>query len=294
MKRIILLAGPTASGKSAAALNMAQEIGGEIVNSDSMQIYAELRVLTARPSAGEEAQYPHHLYGTRKGNQPCSAEDWRKMAMTVIEDIWHRGAIPIVAGGTGLYFKCLTQGLSPIADIDPQVRQEVRDMVSAQGAPEGHKRLAELDPAMALRLDKGDSQRLSRALEVILSTGKSLALWQSLPPTGGLDGREDIDMEKNVILRDRAELYARCDKRFRFMIEEGEAIEEVRALQILGYGSDLPVMKSLGVPQIARYLAQEISLEEAINLSQMATRQFAKRQMTWFRNQCADWNPLIL
>jgi len=126
MKRIILLAGPTASGKSALALDLAREAGGEIVNSDSMQIYAELRELTARPGPEEEAQCPHHLYGFRKGNAPCSAEDWRKMAMAVIEEIWQRGAVPIVVGGTGLYFKCLIQGLSPMADIDPDIRRTDR------------------------------------------------------------------------------------------------------------------------------------------------------------------------
>ena len=294
MKKIILLAGPTASGKSATALAWARDYGGEIVNSDSMQVYTELSDLTARPSGQEVAQCPHHLYGILKGDDPCSADRWRDMAMMVIEDIWQRGGVPIVVGGTGLYFKSLTEGLSPVPEIDPAIRQEIRQTVTSETAPEAHARLRQLDPEMADRLSPGDTQRISRALEVILSTGKSLKLWQDIPPTGGLCARDDVVIERNVITMERTKLYERCERRFRIMIEDGNAIEEVRALLSLNYSSILPVMKSLGVPQIARYLSEEISQEEMISLSQIATRQFAKRQMTWFRNQCGDWNQLKL
>ncbi|PCI45471.1 MAG: tRNA (adenosine(37)-N6)-dimethylallyltransferase MiaA [Alphaproteobacteria bacterium] len=294
MKKIILLAGPTASGKSATALGWAEKYGGEIVNSDSMQVYAELECLTARPSAEEMAQCPHHLYAVLKGDDPCSADRWRDMAIMVIEDIWQRGAIPIVVGGTGLYFKSLTEGLSPVPEIDLDIRREIRETVTSETAPEAHVRLSELDPHMAQKLSPGDSQRISRALEVILSTGKSLKYWQDIPPTGGLDGRDDVMIHKNALIMDRTELYERCNSRFRLMIEQGKAIAEVRALRALNYSPTLPVMKSLGVPQIIRYLTEEITLEEAISLSQTATRQFAKRQMTWFRNQCGSWNHLKL
>ncbi|PCJ31091.1 MAG: tRNA (adenosine(37)-N6)-dimethylallyltransferase MiaA [Alphaproteobacteria bacterium] len=294
MKKIILLAGPTASGKSAMALNWAKDYGGEIVNADSMQVYGELSHLTARPTAEEEALCPHHLYGTLKGDTPCSAELWRDMARAVIEDIWQRGAVPIVVGGTGLYFKSLIQGLSAVPEIDPEIRQEIRASVAGDGAAAGHERLKQVDPVMADILPPGDTQRVCRALEVMLSTGKSLKYWQDIPPTGGLDTCDDVTIEQNVIVMDRARLYERCNRRFHIMIEEGNALAEVRDLLALNYAPALPVMKSLGVPQITRYLREEISLEEAINLSQIATRQFAKRQMTWFRNQCGHWNQVVL
>ncbi len=293
-KKIILLAGPTASGKSATVLDWAEEYGGEIVNSDSMQVYGELCHLSARPTPEEEATCPHHLYGILKGDDPCSAEKWRTMAMTVIEDIWQRGAVPIVVGGTGLYFKSLVTGLSAVPEIDPRIRQEIRQTVTRDTAPQAHERLKKLDPQMASVLSPGDSQRISRALEVILSTGKSLKVWQDIPPTGGLCLRDDVVIEKNVITMDRTKLYERCDRRFIMMIQEGNAIEEVRSLMALNYPASIPVMKSLGVPQIMRYLRQEITQDEMISLSQIATRQFAKRQMTWFRNQCGDWNQLKL
>ncbi len=293
-KKIILLAGPTASGKSATALDWAEKYGGEIVNSDSMQVYGELCHLSARPTPEEEAICPHHLYGILKGDDPCSAEKWRTMAMTVIEDIWQRGAVPIVVGGTGFYFKSLVTGLSPVPEIAPHIRQEIRQTVTRDSAAQAHERLKALDPQMASVLSPGDSQRISRALEVILSTGKSLKYWQDIPPVGGLCLRDDVVIEKNVITMDRTKLYERCDRRFIMMIQEGKAIAEVRSLMALNYPASLPVMKSLGVPQIMRYLRQEITRTEMISLSQIATRQFAKRQMTWFRNQCGDWNQLKL
>lgn len=288
MKKIMLLAGPTAGGKSATALKWAAEVEGEIVNSDSMQIYAELRDITARPSEAEEAQCRHHLYGTLKGDDPCSAERWREMAMEVIEDIWARGKRPIVVGGTGLYFRALTEGLSPVPEIDADIRRKVRAMSGGDCPAE----LLARDPEMAAKLAPADAQRNARALEVLLSTGKSLLYWQAIPPSGGLQDRHDVEIDASVLLLDRAVLYERCDRRFRNMVEEGKALEEVRALKALNYPGHLPVMKSLGVPSLMKYLADECSLEEAIVQSQTQTRQFAKRQMTWFKNQCGGWKKL--
>tara|TARA_R110002096_G_scaffold309403_4_gene503997 strand:- start:23549 stop:24436 length:888 start_codon:yes stop_codon:yes gene_type:complete len=287
-RKILILGGPTASGKSALALKWAQQHDGEIVNADSMQIYRELDILTACPDADEMDVAPHHLYRVLKGDDPCSAERWRDLARAVIDDIWKRGKMPIVVGGTGLYLKALVYGLSKVPEIDDDIRQDIRHQVTVDGAEAAHKKLTELDPEMALRLAPGDSQRISRALEVVLSTGKSLADWQREPASGGLID-EDVEMRNHVLLRDRAELYARCDQRFTKMIEQGDAIEEVRALIALKYPRNLPVMKSLGVPQIINYIEGRMSLEETIRLSQTATRQFAKRQMTWFRNQFSDW-----
>lgn len=294
MRDIILLAGPTASGKTATALDWARAKRGEIINSDSMQVYRELDVLSARPTPEERSVCPHHLYGTLRGDDPCSAERWRDLALPIMEDIWSRGRVPIVVGGTGLYFKSLVEGLSEVPEIDPAVRMEIRASVTADTAPEAHERLAALDPEMAARLAPADSQRIARALEVILSTGKSLKYWQDIPPVGGLRDRTDVRIHKNVTVMERARLYERCDRRFRLMVDSGKALEEVQGLMARNYDPSLPVMKSLGVPHLMQYLAGEITLEEAVTLAQTATRQFAKRQMTWFRNQCGDWTQIAL
>lgn len=288
MGKIILLGGPTASGKSSLALKWAGEHDGEIVNADSMQIYRELDIITACPSAEDMEKTPHHLYRHLKGDDPCSAERWRDMARGVIDDIWSRGKTPIVVGGTGLYFKALVYGLSKVPQIDEKIRAEVRKDVEENGPEQAHAKLVSLDPEIAERLAPGDSQRISRALEVVLSSGKPLSYWQSLPATGGLID-EDVDISKHILLRDRAELYQRCNDRFEKMINDDAAINEVRELTSLNYPATLPVMKSLGVPQIIEYLDGKLSLEQTISLSQTATRQFAKRQMTWFRNQFSDW-----
>ena len=289
-KNIILLAGPTASGKSSLALEWARERDGEIVNADSMQVYAELRDLTARPSEEEEQLCPHHLYGVLKGDDPCSAERWRQMALPVIEDIWRRGKIPIVVGGTGLYFKTLLDGLSPVPEIDSAIRERVRADVADLGPEVAWEKLREVDPDWAGRISPTDGQRIARGLEVFRSTGKPLSYWQKQPGQGGLVARPDVLIEKYVLERDREDLYARCDLRFRQMIEQGRALAEVEALMACDYDPELPVMKSLGVPPLIKYLEGRISLEEATEQSQTQTRQFAKRQMTWFRNQCKDWD----
>ncbi|MBT6037370.1 MAG: tRNA (adenosine(37)-N6)-dimethylallyltransferase MiaA [Kordiimonadaceae bacterium] len=288
MQKIILLGGPTASGKSSLALKWADEHDGEIVNGDSMQIYRELDIITACPTAQEMENTPHHLYRHLKGDDPCSAESWRDMARVVIDDVWSRGKTPIIVGGTGLYFKALVYGLSKIPEIDETIRSDVRKDVKENGPEQAHDKLAALDPEIAGRIAPGDSQRISRALEVVKSTGKTLSYWQSQPLSGGLID-EDVDVSKHILLRERAELYQRCNDRFEKMIHNEGAIAEAQDLMALNYPASLPVMKSLGVPQIIEYLEGNLSLEEAITLSQTATRQLAKRQMTWFRNQFSDW-----
>ena len=287
-KKILILGGPTASGKSSLALEWACEHDGEIINADSMQIYKNFNVLTACPSLDEMDLVPHHLYRLLKGDDPCSAERWRDLARDVIDDVWSRGKLPIVVGGTGLYLKTLVYGLSKIPKINEEIRYNIRKKVTEDGAEASHEILKKIDPEMALRLPPGDGQRISRALEVFLSTKKSLSDWQLQPLTGGLID-EDIEIGKYLLLRDRSELYARCDQRFNEMMEQGAAIEEVRTLMSLGYSQDLPMMKSLGVPQIINYLQGNVSLEETITLSKIATRKLAKRQMTWLRNQFSNW-----
>jgi len=288
MRKIILLGGPTASGKSALALKWAEEHDGEIVNADSMQIYRELDIITACPLAQEMEKTPHHLYRHLKGDDPCSAERWHDMAKGIVDDIWSRGKMPIVVGGTGLYFKALVYGLSNVPEIDESIRSEVRNEVQENGPEQAHDKLTSLDPEIAKRLAPSDRQRISRALEVVKSTGKTLSYWQSQPATGGLID-EDVEMSSHILRCERAVLYQRCNERFEKMIHDEGVIREVEALVALNYAASLPVMKSLGVPQIIEYLAGKLPLADTITLSQTATRQFAKRQMTWFRNQFSDW-----
>lgn len=291
--KIIMLGGPTASGKSSLALKWAKELDGEIINADSMQIYQELNVLTACPTEQEMAMVPHHLYRCLKGNDPCDAQRWRIFARDKIDEIFIRGKTPIVVGGTGLYFKALVYGLSKIPDIDGEIRSNIRQTVKAEGIGQIYLQLKKNDPEMADKLDANDSQRVSRALEVILSTGKSLKYWQSQPLSEGLID-EDVDLDLHVVFRDRAVLYERCDTRFKKMIEDGKAIEEVQTLLAFQYPLSSPVMKSLGVPQIIDYLEGKTTLDDMVVLSQTATRQFAKRQMTWFRNQFPSWKKEFL
>ena len=286
-RKLILLGGATASGKSSLALALATHFDGEIVNADSMQIYRELRCLTARPDAEEEAQCPHHLYGLLSGNDGCSVMRWREMAGPVLDGIWSRGRIPIVTGGTGLYFKALYEGLVFVPDIDVEVRHSLRQMMVEE--PEKLYPLLEReDPMMAAQLNSADRQRITRALEVIRSTGRSLSEWQSQPPRGGLKNEPDLNIARIILYPPRETAYDNCNHRFDLMVQNG-ALEEVKHAIAEGYTVDTPVMKSLGAVQLAAYLNGEVSLEEAVVTAKMLTRQYAKRQMTWFRNQFSDW-----
>lgn len=271
------MCGPTASGKSARALAIAQEEGGVIINADAMQVYAELRVLTARPSVEDEATAPHRLYGVLPASEACSVARWLALAAEAIKETWAESKLPVVTGGTGLYLKALQEGLSPIPDVPTEVRAEATRLYAEQGAGA----LRERDAAMAETLKDGDSQRHTRALEVWLGTGKSLAYWQQKP-------REvmfpDAEYSLEVVMQERAELYRRCDARFLMMLEQG-ALDEVKALQALSLSIDLPAMRAVGVPELLAYLNNEMSLEEATQKAQQATRNYAKRQLTWFKNQ---------
>lgn len=271
------MCGPTASGKSARALAIAQERGGVIINADAMQVYAELRILTARPSVEDEAVVPHRLYGVLPAREACSAARWLVLAAEAIRETWAQGKLPVVTGGTGLYLKALQEGLSPIPDVGADIRAEATRLYTEQGAGA----LQERDPAMAKRLKGGDSQRHTRALEVWLATGKSLAYWQRKP-------REvmfpEAEFSVEVVMQERAELYRRCDARFLVMLEQG-ALEEVKALKALNLSTDLPAMRAVGVPELVAYLEGKMSLDEATAKAQQATRNYAKRQLTWFRNQ---------
>jgi tRNA dimethylallyltransferase len=282
-KGAILIAGPTASGKSALSLALAERLGGEIVNADSMQVYRALRVLTARPSAEDEARAPHHLYGVLEGAAHCSAGKWSRMALETIRAIEGRGHVPIVVGGTGLYFRALTEGLSPIPAIPDDVREAVRAEVAAAG--EGaHALLVAADPALAEVIRPSDKQRIARGIEVARGTAKPLSQWHKEPPNPLLTGR----MATIVLAPEREWLRARCDLRFERMLEEG-ALDEVRDLAAEGLDPALPLMKALGLRPLADYVAGKIELSDAVAKGQAETRAYAKRQETWFRTQMIAW-----
>ena len=279
---LVLIAGPTASGKSGLALALAQQIGGVIVNADSAQVYRDLRVLSAAPSEEEREKADHRLYGVQDGALPCSAAEWSAMARQQVEDIHRSEAIPILVGGTGLYLRTLLDGIAPVPEIDPQVRTRVRETSVEQN----RLKLQALDPAAATRLGPADTARINRALEVILSTGRTLAEWQQQREGGIAD---EVDIRPLILLPPRKWLYARCDERFSHMIDQG-AVSEVEALLARKLNPNLPVMRAIGVPELSAYLLGNISLDEAVAAGQQATRRYAKRQYTWFAHQPpAEW-----
>jgi len=284
MARVWLIAGPTASGKSALALRWAERTGAEIINADSMQLYADLRVLTARPSLEEERRAPHHLYGVADAVKTWSVGAWLRAATTVLAQIAAQGRPAIVVGGTGLYFSALTQGLAEVPAIPEDVRTEVRARLDRLGEDAFRQELALADPEAALRIAPGDRQRLTRAMEVATATGRSLTDWQaSTTPLLATD-----DYRALVLDPPRDALYARCDARLGAMAELG-GLEEVAALMARGLDPSLPAMKALGVREFARHLAGELTLDQALHLARQETRRYAKRQSTWFRNQTAYW-----
>jgi tRNA dimethylallyltransferase len=283
-KEAILIAGPTASGKSALALDLARRHGGEVVNADSMQVYDGLRVLTARPSEAEMAEAPHHLYGHVPPDEAYSTGRWLTDAERVLSEIRSRGKVPVVVGGTGLYFRALTGGLSDIPPVPEAIRVHWRERLEAEGVEAIHRELAARDPAMAEKLDVGDRQRVLRAVEVVDAHGRSIADFQTPPDKVVL--RPDRAV-KLVLMPERQTLYDRINRRLGLMVEAG-AVEEVRDLLARGLSPSVPVMKAIGVREFADHLAGRTNIEKASELAAIASRQYAKRQMTWMRNQLDD------
>jgi len=280
---VALIAGPTASGKSALALQLAVQSGGVIVNADSAQIYRDLPILSAAPRADERNEAEHRLYGVLDGSMACSAADWAEMAKREIASIHSAGRLPILVGGTGLYVRTLLDGIAPVPPINPAIREEVRNTA----VHSNRIRLAELDPAAAAKLNPADTTRIARALEVVLSTGRPLTDWQQ-QREGGIS--EQIELRPLVLLPPRDWLYGRCDQRFEQMVERGAA-EEVRALLDRHLNLAMPVMRAIGVREIAAWLRGEITREETIGAGQQATRRYAKRQYTWFAHQPPEHWP---
>jgi tRNA dimethylallyltransferase len=287
-RRAILIAGPTASGKSGLALALAERCGGVVINADSMQVYRELRILTARPTAQEEAVSPHALYGFVSGAEAYSAGRYASDARRTIAQARAGGRVPIVVGGTGLYFRALLQGLSPVPPIEPEVRAYWRGQTAQMPAPELHAILARRDPIMAARLIPSDPQRIVRALEVLDSTGQSLAEWQRTPGEPVLAEPETVRL---LVLPDRRMHAGTIEARFDHMLLEG-ALEEVRGLVALGLSDELPIMRALGVAPLAACLAGKLAHSAAVARAKADTRQFAKRQRTWLRRNMIAWKMI--
>jgi tRNA dimethylallyltransferase len=282
---IILIAGPTASGKSALALALAQKLGGVIVNADSMQVYRDLRIITARPSVEEERRVPHRLYGHVDAAENFSVGRWAEEAAAVLAETRRTARAAVLIGGTGLYFSALTQGLAAVPPIPADIREEVRARLASDGVAALHSELKWRDPAAAARLMPGDRARITRALEVVLATGRSLLDWQEANKPAGVDPARAA---KIFLMPERDELLRRIDARFDAMMAAG-ALEEVRALAARNLDPELPAMKAHGVPWLIRHLNGEVSLGQAVEDAKRDTRQYTKRQATWFRNQLPDF-----
>jgi tRNA dimethylallyltransferase len=278
----VLIAGPTAAGKSAAALALAERIGAVIVNADSMQVYSELPILTGQPSKPDQARIPHRLYGHVSVTERYSAGRYQWDAAAALAEVRDKDRTAIFVGGTGLYFNVLTRGLSPMPQVPAETRASVRARFDAIGRERFYAELLQRDPAAA-QLRPSDTQRVLRAADVLQATGRPISEWQRVAGKPVLNG---LKLARFVISPERDVLYDRIDRRFEQMIAEG-ALEEARSL--LHLDPSLPAARSLGVPELLQFLRGEISLAEATAAAQMATRRFAKRQLTWFRRYMADW-----
>ncbi len=287
-ERPILIVGPTAGGKSALAARLARELGGIVINADSMQVYSDLRILSARPTPEEEARLPHALYGFVSGSDAYSAGRYAADAARAIADARAKGLRPILVGGTGLYFKALLDGLSPMPSVPEDVRAYWRGEAAAAGPGELHGKLSARDPVMAERLAPGDTQRIVRAIEVLDASGISLLEWQQVPREPVLEAAETVRL---VVSPAREELYRRIDQRFEAMASSG-AVEEVARLAELDLDPALPLMRALGVRPLLRYVRGEIEKDDAIAAGQAETRQYAKRQLTWARGNMITWKWL--
>ena len=279
---VIVIGGPTACGKSGLALAIAENFDGIIVNADAIQVYRDLRILTARPTEDEEKRIPHRLYGILDAKESCSAGTWQALALKEIENIQNIGKLPIIVGGTGLYLKALTEGIAPIPKIPLSVRKSVREFYSEVGKAEFYTQFTKKDPITAARIQPNDAQRLMRAWEVMEATGKSISLWQE-------EKMQSPNLKFTMVVGTplRETLYAACDKRIFNMISDG-VLEEVKALMIRFQNekfNNLPVFKAIAFKEFSSYLAGDTTLDIAIAKAQQQTRRYAKRQMTWFRNQ---------
>lgn len=285
-EKIVLLSGPTATGKSSLASKLAEKIDGEIINADSIQLYKDLFILTARPDIKKE-RIKHHYYGFLDGNTYWSVGKWTNDVNEILKDVIKRKKVPIVVGGTGLYFKAITDGLSPIPDIDKSIRLKIENELEKNGLEELQKRLAFIDPKASEKINPNDRQRIMRALEVYEGTNKKISdFW--------LMKREKIINYKSINFKidaDREWIYKNCDLRVKHMFENG-AVEEVRGLLNKNYSENSPIMKAIGVDEITSFLNNDITIDRVLELIKFKTHQYAKRQITWINNQMISWNSI--
>lgn len=279
-KTVLVIAGPTASGKTALALDIAEEMGGTVINADSMQVYRDLRILTDRPSETEEIRVPHRLFGVLSAGERGSVAWWRDAASAEIDSALDAGRVPILCGGTGLYLNALMHGIAEVPPVPSAMVDEAIARYGAIGGAAFKEEVRAMDPVLGTRLEPGDSQRLQRAWAVARATGRALSDWQAAP-TGG---RDDLRYCRVLLFPPRPVSAEAVESRFRSMIEAG-AVEEVRRLAALTLDRSLPAMRAIGVPQLIDYLDNKVSLDDAVTASVVATRQYAKRQRTWFRHQ---------
>lgn len=296
---VIVIGGPTASGKSGLALDIARHHGGVIINADSMQMYDGLHILTAQPSAEEKSAVPHRLYGAFTADDMCSAALWRDRVLVEIDAARNDGKLPVIVGGTGFYIKTLLEGVSPIPDVPPEIRAQAIARQQELGNPAFHAELAARDPETAAKIDPYNTQRNVRAREVLEATGKGLAHWHATPP---VLPPAHLSFTTIALLPPRDALYRHCDRRFDMMLDAG-ALEEARAFRAARGGKPSPLDKALGYPELCDYMDGRITLDDARDKSKQSTRNYAKRQTTWFRNQlaadivlekAADWTAAAL
>ena len=280
----MIVAGPTASGKSALAMDVAERFTGTVINADSQQVYKELRIISARPSIEDENRVPHRLFGVMSGHDVCSAGHWSELAVDEIQTCFNENRLPILAGGTGMYLKSLVEGMSPIPDVPDDIRDQARRLHEELGGEAFREEVAKLDPASAEKLPAGDTQRLIRAWEVSTATGRAFSDWQDEPRIPLL---QNVRFAHIALIPDRQKLYDGIEKRFDWMINHG-GLDEVRALLPLEIDPNKPLMKALGVPELAAYLRGEMELEAAVSKAKQVSRNYAKRQLTWLRSQIPD------
>ncbi len=284
--KIILISGPTASGKSNFAYKVAKKINGEIINADSIQIYRDLKILTARPNI-KDSDPKHHLYGFLEGEEVWSVGKWIKVAKDISDQILEKKMTPIIVGGTGLYFKAITEGLSPIPDINPKIREELKDLLRSKGLNSLYENLKNLDIEAYKKIGSNDQQRILRALEVYKGTKKKISDFWKIKRVKIFNN----EFKKINLTISRDILYEKCDKRCEEMIKQG-AVEEVKNLLEKKYKTDAPIMNAIGVKEIRQYLEKKLELVDAVNLIKYRTHQYAKRQITWSKHQMITWEGL--
>ena len=289
-KSVVVIAGPTASGKSSLALKLAHDYNGVIINADASQIYKGIPIISAAPTKEDKQQVEHLLYGVFEPNKKGSVSEWLKLAVEAIKNVWEKGNLPIVVGGTGFYIESLIKGVSPIPETKIEIKEKVRLIYEHGGVSEVYKTLKEYDKKGSLRVNPNDTTRVRRALEIFLDTGKSIDEWFAEPLVNYLPA---ADFKIIAMLPQLKDLEDKCSLRFDLMIKSG-AMEEVINLRKLNLDRDIPVMKAIGVPELLDYLDGKLSEEEAIYLAKLHTRQYAKRQLTWFRNRLKDISDYVV